>query len=95
MAFRVKLSFSSAALALATLFCGATPTVAQTAASVRVPDEPSCTTCVVAVRTLVTLGTGDGAGSLTGPPNAVRMDARGRYWVLVESARSMPRVFRA
>ncbi len=56
-----------------------------------IPDQPTCPRCAIAVRTLAELGPDTGPGSLTGPPNAVRVDARGRYWVLTYP--DPPRVF--
>jgi hypothetical protein len=36
------------------------------------------------MRTLLTLGTDDGVGSLNGKPMSVNVDSRGRYWVFQE-----------
>src|SRR5262245_17270709 len=49
-----------------------------------IPDEPSCPRCTVTMRTLVTLGTEDGLGSLNGRPMSVNVDSKGRYWVFQE-----------
>jgi len=49
-----------------------------------VPDEPSCPRCTITTRTLVTLGTDDGVGSLNGKPMSVNVDSRGRYWMFQE-----------
>jgi hypothetical protein len=49
-----------------------------------VPDEPACPRCTISVRTLATLGTDDGVGSLNGKPMSVNVDSRGRYWVFHE-----------
>lgn len=58
-----------------------------------IPDEPSCPRCVISIRTLVTLGTDDGVGSLIGKPMSVNVDSRGRYWVFQEV--EPPTVFHA
>lgn len=57
---------------------------AQSPAPKAVPDEPTCRRCTISMRTLVTLGTDDGVGSLTGKPTSVNVDSRGRYWVFQE-----------
>jgi hypothetical protein len=57
---------------------------AQTPAPKAVPDEPNCPRCVISMRTLVTLGTDDGVGSLNGKPMSVNIDSRGRYWIFQE-----------
>ena len=49
-----------------------------------VPDEPTCPKCAVTMRTVVTLGTEDGLGSLNGRPMSVNVDSRGRWWVFQE-----------
>ena len=40
----------------------------QSQAPKAIPDEPSCQRCTITMRTLVTLGTDDGVGSLNGRP---------------------------
>jgi hypothetical protein len=57
---------------------------AQPAAPKAIPNEPTCQRCTITMRTLVTLGTDDGVGSLIGRPMSVNVDARGRYWVFQE-----------
>lgn len=57
---------------------------AQAPPSRVVPDEPSCPRCSITARTLVTLGTDDGLGSLNGKPMSVNVDSHGRYWVFQE-----------
>jgi len=49
-----------------------------------IPDEPTCPRCTITMRTVVTLGTEDGLGSLNGRPMSVNVDARGRWWVFQE-----------
>ena len=69
------------------LFCLITLIAQQTGAQVTpkaIPDEPSCPRCTVTTRTLVTLGTEDGLGSLNGRPMSVNADSKGRYWVFQE-----------
>ena len=56
----------------------------QSQAPKAVPDETICPKCTITTRTLVTLGTDDGPGSLTGKPTSVNVDSRGRYWVFQE-----------
>src|SRR5688572_8864652 len=49
-----------------------------------VPDEAACPRCTISTRTIVTLGTDDGVGSLNGRPMSVNVDSRGRYWIFQE-----------
>ena len=53
----------------------------QSQAPTAIPNEPNCPLCTITMRTLVTLGTEDGPGSLNGKPMSVNIDSRGRYWV--------------
>lgn len=56
----------------------------QSQAPTAIPNEPNCPLCTITMRTLVTLGTEDGPGSLNGKPMSVNVDSRGRYWVFQE-----------
>jgi hypothetical protein len=60
------------------------PAGAQVPTPKVVPDAPSCPRCTITVRTIVTLGTDDGLGSLNGRPMSVNVDSRGRWWVFQE-----------
>ena len=76
------------------LFTIASLASAQAPASPKViPDEVSCARCTITSRTLVTLGTDDGVGSLIGKPMSVNVDSRGRYWLFQEL--EPPTVFNA
>ena len=55
---------------------------AQTASPVRVPDDPTCGTCRITVTTVATLGDTDGPGALAGVPIGIRVDGRGRFWLV-------------
>lgn len=57
---------------------------AQTPSPRVVPNEPSCPRCMISMKTLATLGTDDGVGSLIGKPMSVNVDSKGRYWVFQE-----------
>lgn len=48
----------------------------------RISQAVTCTRCTIAVSTIATLGNDDGFGSFAAPRNAVRVDQRGRYWVI-------------
>lgn len=50
--------------------------------STRIPDAPECARCAITTRTLVTLGVSDGNGAIDVGIHAVRVDSRGRYWVM-------------
>ncbi len=47
-----------------------------------IPERPSCATCRIVVRDVVTLGEADGPGALMEFPTDVGQDRAGRYWVL-------------
>jgi hypothetical protein len=47
-----------------------------------VPDNVSCPSCQILVRTDARLGTADGPGSLLGIPGFVGVDAQSRFWVM-------------
>jgi hypothetical protein len=59
-------------------------TGAQAPAPTAIPNEPTCPTCTINVRNVVTLGTDDGIGSLYGKPMSVNVDSKGRYWMFQE-----------
>ena len=46
-----------------------------------IPDATQCTSCLIQVQKIVSLGAVDGPESIPGIPSAVIVDARGRYWV--------------
>lgn len=58
---------------------------------VNIPDEPTCVRCTITSRLLTTLVRNSGEGSIDRHPNTVRVDSRGRYWVLISN--EVPRVF--
>ncbi|HLA88819.1 MAG TPA: hypothetical protein VJL28_00125 [Gemmatimonadaceae bacterium] len=58
---------------------------------VSVPDEPSCARCTVTARTIAELGDRDGPGSIDYLPFALRVDSRGRFWVMNHD--ELPKVF--
>jgi hypothetical protein len=58
------------------------PALAQDVRVVRIPDAVTCAACSIAITTVATLGQLDGPGSFTMPPSNVRMDSRGRFWVI-------------
>jgi hypothetical protein len=63
--------------------CLSTGTVAaQRHARTRVPDEPTCARCVIAIGSATTLQASEDGGTILQPPSAVRRDGSGRYWVL-------------
>ena len=47
----------------------------QAPAPTVIPNEPTCRTCTISVKNLVTLGTDDGVGSLNGKPMSVNVDS--------------------
>ena len=69
---------------LAAAACAAMRLGAQQAAPITIPDAVSCTKCNIVTRPVATLGTADGPGSLSGGLPTVRVDGRGRYWVIQE-----------
>ena len=52
---------------------------AQGTVAVRVPDDPTCAECSIRVQEIVRI---QGRDQLTSPPALVRMDSKGRYWIL-------------
>lgn len=66
--------------------------LAQIVRRVVVTDRSSCANCTIEIDSIATLGDTDGAGSLSGRPATVRVDALGRFWVL--DGRQPPMVFR-
>ena len=63
---------------------GARLVAAQVPAPKVLPNEASCLRCTISMKTLATLGTDDGVGSLNGKPMSVNVDSKGRYWVFQE-----------
>ncbi len=60
-------------------------------AQIVVAEPPSCPNCSIAFESIALLGTTDGGGSLAGIPWTVRVDGRGRYWVI--DSDEPPKVF--
>lgn len=50
--------------------------------SIVIPDEPECRGCRVAIRRTIDIGERQGEAALLSSINAVRVDSRGRYWVM-------------
>lgn len=46
-------------------------------------DESGCPRCVISLHRVTSLGTADGEGLIATPPNAVRLDGKNRYWVIL------------
>lgn len=76
----------SGTVAVAGLLACAAPASAQGVATVSIPDGVTCETCRITLTPLVALGDEDGPGSFTMPPASVRVDGRGRYWVVGANA---------
>lgn len=49
-----------------------------------IPDGRVCASCIVTLQKLVVLGERDGQAALTGPPEAILLDSKSRYWILQE-----------
>ncbi len=64
----------------------------QAQPSTVIPDAVSCAACTIVTRTVVSLGSVDGPGALSGP-SSVMADSRGRYWVF--SYGDLPMMFGA
>jgi hypothetical protein len=60
--------------------------------AVPIPDPVTCGMCMVTASPVLSIGTSEGPGSLTGP-GMVTADGRGRFWVILEGA--TPKVFGA
>lgn len=74
------------------LICVRSGVEAQDRAPMTIPDAPSCPTCTISTRHVMSLGTADGPGSIDGL-GTVTVDGRGRYWVF--SYEAIPKVFAA
>jgi hypothetical protein len=71
-----------------------TPAYAQDVPVVRIPDGVTCAACRITITPIATLGRDDGPGSFTIPPSIVRLDSRGRFWVVGgDEAAAGPAVF--
>jgi len=83
----------TSAITLAVLATVALPLrlAGQTPPTVSVPDEVSCARCTIRMSLVARLRSADGPGSIDFMPNAVRVDALSRYWVM--DHQDLPKVF--
>jgi hypothetical protein len=79
----ISLPYVVLALATAAQNAPAQPDSVTRDSVVVVPDAPTCASCTIATRRLVTLGTAEGPGSISSMIQNLGVDGRGRYWVLV------------
>lgn len=69
-------------MALALALRAASVATAQGATPIVIDDAPACPRCTITTRTLATLGTADGPGSMATIAETVTADRLGRYWVV-------------
>lgn len=70
------------AIAIALAFRAASVAAAQSTAPVVIDDALACPRCTITTRTLATLGTTDGPGSMATIAQTVTADRLDRYWVV-------------